>query len=73
MPDFAKILIFAGLALLVAGIVFYAAGRMGFRGMPGDVAYRGDNVRVYFPIVSCIVLSVLLTAGLWLWQWLTRR
>ncbi|NLU22946.1 MAG: DUF2905 family protein, partial [Phycisphaerae bacterium] len=36
-------------------------------------SYESDHVRVYFPIVTCIVLSVVLTLVLWLWQWLGRR
>ncbi|NIP57611.1 MAG: DUF2905 family protein [Gemmatimonadetes bacterium] len=51
----------------------WALGRTGFRGLPGDIRYETENVRVYFPIVTMLVLSVLLSALLWLVQWLGRR
>jgi hypothetical protein len=58
---------------VIVGAIVWALGRTGFHGLPGDVRYEGRNVRFYFPIVSCIVLSVLLTLGMWVWQWLRSR
>lgn len=58
-----------GKALILLGLVVLGLGlavTMGFRGLPGDLVYRGNQVTVYFPIVSSIVLSVLLTAIFWL-------
>ncbi len=62
-----------GLALAVIGAIVWGLGRAGFHGLPGDVRYESSNVRVYFPIVTCIVLSVVLTALMWLWQWISRH
>ena len=73
MTNAGKLLIFVGLLVAFAGVVVWALGRAGFRGLPGDVRYESGNVRVYFPIVTCIVLSVILTAVMWLWQWFGRR
>ena len=73
MTQAGKLLIVVGLLVAVGGVVVWGLGRAGFRGLPGDVRYEGDNVRVYFPIVTCIVLSVILTALMWVWQWLGRR
>jgi len=73
MSDFGKILIGVALVMLVIGIAMLALGRIGFRGLPGDIRYESGNARVYFPIVSCVILSLLLTGGMWLWQWFTRR
>jgi hypothetical protein len=73
MTDMGRVLVFLGLGIAVIGAAVWALGRAGFRGMPGDVAYEGQNVRFYFPIVSCIVLSILLTAGMWLWRWLSGK
>lgn len=73
MNDAGKVLMILGAALLVVGAAVWGLGRAGFRGLPGDLRYESDHVRVYFPIVSCIVLSLLLSAALWLWQWLSRR
>ena len=73
MMQMGRFMMIAGAALLVLGLVLWFAGRAGFRGLPGDIAYQGEHTRVYFPIVTCIVLSVLATAAMWLWQWLSGR
>ena len=73
MTHAGKMLVIVGLLVAVAGLVVWALGRAGFRGMPGDIRYESGNVRFYFPIVTCVVLSVVLTAAMWLWQWLGRR
>ncbi len=73
MVNAGKMLVLLGLVLAVVGAAVWGLGRAGFRGLPGDVRYEGGNVRFYFPIVSCIVLSVILTALVWLAQWLGRR
>lgn len=62
-----------GAALVVAGGLVWLAGKLGFRGMPGDIRYDSGNFSVYVPIVSCLVLSALLTGLVWLWQWIGRR
>ncbi len=56
----------AGLVLALAGGIVWILGRIGFRGLPGDIRYEGENVQVYFPIVTCILLSLILTGLLWL-------
>ena len=73
MGNTGKALMILGLLIAAAGLVVWLAGRAGFRGLPGDVRYESGNVRVYFPLVTCIVASVLLTALMWLWQWIARR
>jgi hypothetical protein len=73
MTEFGKIIILVGAVLMIIGAVIWALGRAGFRGLPGDVAYEGSSVRIYFPIVTCIVLSILLTTGVWLWRRLSGR
>jgi hypothetical protein len=40
--------------------------------LPGDIAYQGKHGSFYFPVVTCILLSVALTLILWLVQWLKR-
>jgi hypothetical protein len=73
MTDIGKLMMGLGLLLVVIGGAVWGLGRLGFKGMPGDIQYQTQHVRVYFPIVTCVVASVLLTAILWLWQWLSRR
>lgn len=55
-------LIYIGLALVLLGGLVLGLGRFLDLGrLPGDVVYGGENVRVYVPIASMIVLSVVLT------------
>lgn len=63
MTDIGKILIGVGALLLVAGVVIVLLGRMHLPvgRLPGDIVYRGKNTTVYFPIVTSIVLSIVLT------------
>jgi hypothetical protein len=73
MTQTGKLLIVVGVLITIGGAVVWALGRAGFRGLPGDIRYESGNVRFYFPIVSCVVISVILTALMWVWQWLGRR
>lgn len=73
MTQMGKIMIVAGLLLAVAGVAVYLLGRTGFRGLPGDIVYESDGTRIYFPIVTMLVLSVLASALLWLITWFLNR
>jgi hypothetical protein len=71
-----KILIIAGLVLALTGLLLILGAKFSFFGLgrlPGDVAYKGKNVSIYFPIVTCLIVSVAFTALLWLIQWITRK
>lgn len=65
--ELGKLLLLGGIALVVIGAFFAFGGRLPFRlgRLPGDIAYQGKNSSFYFPIVTCIVLSVVLTLILW--------
>jgi hypothetical protein len=73
MTQMGKLIILFGIAMVVIGAVIWALGRLGFRGLPGDIRYESENVRFYFPVVSCIILSIVLTLGVWLWQRLNQK
>jgi len=49
-----------GIALVVIGVIVMLLGRTGvpFGRLPGDILYRGKNTTLYFPLTTCIVLSV---------------
>ncbi|HZK81451.1 MAG TPA: DUF2905 domain-containing protein [Humisphaera sp.] len=73
MADLGRLLLIGGLIIALIGAVVWGLGRMGFGGLPGDIQYQSPHVRIYFPIVTCIVLSLVLTAVMWIWQWLSRK
>lgn len=63
-----RTLIAVGLVLVAAGLLFNFAGRLPFRlgRLPGDIYIQGKNSAFYFPLGTCILLSVLFSAVLWL-------
>lgn len=67
MNQLGKLILGLGLALVVIGGVLMLAGRLGLPlgRLPGDIVYRGKHTTVYFPIVTCIVISVVLTVILY--------
>ena len=63
-----RILIFAGLALLAAGIVVTLAERSGVHLglLPGDIRIQGKRGSFYFPVVTCLIVSAVLSLLAWL-------
>jgi hypothetical protein len=71
-----KFLVIVGVLLVAAGLLLMAGAKFSFFGLgrlPGDIAYKGKNVQFYFPIVTCLVLSVVLTLVFWVISLLTKR
>lgn len=69
MRELGKGLLLIGVLLAGAGAFFFFGGRLPFRlgRLPGDIAYHGRNGGgFYFPIVTCILLSVLFSVVMWL-------
>ncbi len=66
--ELGRMLLMLGGLLLVVGAFFYFGGKLPFRlgRLPGDIVHKGDHTTFYFPIVSCIVLSVGLSLLFWL-------
>jgi ribose/xylose/arabinose/galactoside ABC-type transport system permease subunit len=74
MIDLGKTLVGLGLLLVVLGAGLVLAGRMGWPlgRLPGDFAWRGKHVQVFFPLGTSIAISVVLTLVLWLLSRLRR-
>ncbi len=74
--QFGKALVILGVLLVAVGLVVMGGSKVSFFGfgrLPGDFAYKSKNVSFYFPIVSCLVLSAVLTIVVWLVSFLTRK
>ena len=67
MGDLGRMLIVVGGLLLVFGLVLILAGKvhLPIGRLPGDIVYRGKNTTFYFPLVTSIVLSVILSLVLY--------
>ena len=62
-----KILIVLGIALAGVGALLAFGGKLPFRlgRLPGDIVYQGRNGSFYFPVVTCMLLSVVLSLLMW--------
>lgn len=63
MSDIGKVLIFFGVILVAVGLLLVAIGRtnLPLGRLPGDILYRGKHTTFYFPLVTCILLSVIVS------------
>ena len=62
----ARLLIVLGLVILVVGLLWPVLGKIGLGRLPGDIVIRRDNFSFYFPIVTCLLVSAVLSLILWL-------
>jgi hypothetical protein len=77
MRDVGRLMVFAGVAVAAIGAVVWLAARPGglplrLGRLPGDISYQGKHGSFYFPVVTCILLSVILTLVVRLVQWLRK-
>jgi Protein of unknown function (DUF2905) len=61
-----RLLIIMGLALTAAGILWPVLQRLGLGRLPGDIFIRGEHGSFYFPVVTGLVISVVLSLLFWL-------
>ena len=66
--DLGRTLILVGGILLLTGIALTAAGPLGLGRLPGDLIVRRGNFTFYFPLVTSILLSVVLSLIFWLFR-----
>ena len=72
--DLGRLLLLIGGAIVVLGVILVIVGRVPFLGrLPGDISIRRGNTSFFFPIVTCLVLSVALTVVVNLLLLLFRR
>lgn len=66
--ELGKLLLVIGVILVAVGALMISGVKMLFRlgHLPGDIAYQGRHGSFYFPIVTCIVVSVALTLIFWI-------
>jgi hypothetical protein len=61
----ARFLIVLGLVILVAGLLWPWLSQIGLGRPPGDIVIERENMTLYFPLMTCLVLSVLFSLMLW--------
>lgn len=67
----ARFLIVLGVVLILAGILWPLAAKLGLGRLPGDIVIERENTRIFIPVTSAILVSVVLSVVLNLILWLT--
>ena len=67
-----KLLIVIGATIILMGLLFLLLGQLGLFKLPGDLQFGSKNWRIFFPITSCIIISIVLTLIFWLISYLRR-
>jgi membrane protein implicated in regulation of membrane protease activity len=69
MNDIGKVLFIVGLVIAGVGLLLWSGIGRGWLGrLPGDIHYSKGNFSFYFPIVTCVVISAILTLVMWLFR-----
>jgi Protein of unknown function (DUF2905) len=61
-----RTLIVVGLVIVAAGLLWPWLGKLGLGRLPGDIRVQGEHGSFYFPIVTCLVISIVLSFIFWL-------
>ena len=68
----ARFLIIAGCVLVVAGLLWPLLSRLGLGHLPGDIVIENENSKIYIPVTTSILVSLVLTGLFWLFAWFNR-
>lgn len=67
MQEIGKLLVVAGVVLAIVGVLLWKFGGLGPLGrLPGDISVQKENFSFHFPIVTCVLVSLVLTLVMWL-------
>ena len=61
-----RFLIVLGLVIVAIGILWPVLTRLGLGRLPGDIVVQRENFSFYFPLATCIIVSIVLSAVFWL-------
>jgi len=69
LEGFGKTLIYIGIVLIIVGIVFSASGKIPWLGnLPGDIYIQRGRFTFYFPLATCLLISVIITLVVYLFR-----
>jgi uncharacterized protein HemY len=66
MQELGKLVFIAGLVMAAVGLLLWKTGAVGR--LPGDISVQRPGFSVYFPVTTCIVISIILTLLMWLFR-----
>ncbi len=61
-----KVLIIIGIILIAVGLAWLAGERLGLGRLPGDFVFERGNVRIYIPVMTSLIISIVLSSLFWL-------
>ena len=61
-----RTLIIVGLVVVAIGLLWPWLSKLGFGRLPGDIVLRSGNITFYFPLVTCLLISIALSLLFWL-------
>jgi hypothetical protein len=61
-----KLLIIAGIALIAVGLAWLAGERLGLGRLPGDIVFEREGLRIYIPLMTSLIISIVLSLAYWL-------
>ena len=69
-----RVLVLLGVVLIVVGVIAMALERMQvpLGRLPGDLSWRGRGWGISFPVVTCLVITVVVNLVIWVFGWLRR-
>jgi len=69
MAEFGKILLVGGLVVAGVGLLLLLSGKVGWIGkLPGDITVRRENFTFYFPLATCLLISIVLSLLFWFFR-----
>ena len=69
MNQLARLLIATGIILIAVGLIVYLTGKIpGMGKLPGDILIKRENFTFYFPLATCIIVSLIISLLLFLWN-----
>ena len=64
--EIGKTLIVVGAVLIGAGLIWLLGSRLGLGHLPGDIVIERENFRLYLPLGTCLLISVVLSLAFWI-------
>jgi uncharacterized membrane protein len=66
--NFPRFFIILGIIFILLGLLWPLIQKLGLGRLPGDIVYEKDNVRFYFPIVTSVIVSLILSLLFWFFK-----
>jgi len=66
--NFPRFFIILGIVFLAVGLLWPVLQKLGLGKLPGDIVYERDNVRFYFPVVTSLIVSLVLSILFWIFK-----